>query len=201
MFFLIAATFRIDKVTDFAGGSNFFILALVTYLVSGEFEVRQTVLSSFAMAWGLRLGFFLLYRIFLWGEDRRFDDKRNSLLKTAIFWTIQAIWVWSVSLPVTVGNASQDTDTDINFEDIIGWAMFGVGLLIEVVADFQKLFFKQKPKSKDKWCNVGLWAFSRHPNYFGELLLWWGIFVSAQRVGVEHRSYQGEYLRANPFPP
>ena len=75
---------------NLSGGTNFVILAIVTFFVAGPtWEPRQIVLTLFVIAWGLRLSLFLLYRILMWGEDRRFDDKRDSLLKFAFFWFFQ----------------------------------------------------------------------------------------------------------------
>ncbi|XVF53795.1 hypothetical protein PTKIN_Ptkin05aG0127500 [Pterospermum kingtungense] len=122
-----------------------------------------------------------LIRILQWGEDHRFDDKRNNLGKLAVFWIFQAVWVWTVSLPVTVVNAS-DRDPSVQVEDIVGWIMWSMGVSIEATADQQKLSFKNSPENRGKWCNIGLWKYSRHPNYFGELLLWWGIFVASTPV-------------------
>ncbi|KAK6127738.1 hypothetical protein DH2020_038514 [Rehmannia glutinosa] len=93
----------------------------------------------------------------------------------------EAVWVWTVSLPVTVVNAS-DRNPSLQAADIIGWIMWALGLLVETIADQQKLTFKNSPESRGKWCDVGLWKYSRHPNYFGEILLWWGIFVAATPV-------------------
>lgn len=80
----------------------------------------------------------------------------------------QAVWVWSVSLPVTVVNAS-DRNPSIEARDIIGWIMWLVGICVEATADQQKLVFKNSPSNRGKWCDVGLWKYSRHPNYFGEV--------------------------------
>lgn len=82
------------------------------------------------------------------------------------FW--QALWVWTVSLPVTIVNASS-RDPPLQARDIIGWIMWSLGLLIEAAADQQKLSFKNDPENRGKWCNVGVWSYSRHPNYFGEV--------------------------------
>ncbi|XP_051119727.1 uncharacterized protein LOC127243648 isoform X2 [Andrographis paniculata] len=180
-FFLITALLRFDKVTDFAGCSNFVILALLTLIVKGSWHFRQVVLSMLVVIWGLRLGLFLLMRILQWGEDRRFDEMRSNLGKLAVFWTFQAVWVWTVSLPVTIVNAS-NRDPSLRPADVIGWIMWCAGLLVEAAADQQKLAFKNSPENRGKWCNVGVWKYSRHPNYFGEILLWWGIFVAATPV-------------------
>lgn len=81
---------------------------------------------------------------------------------------LQAVWVWTVSLPVTVVNAS-DRDPSVQAVDVIGWIMWSVGVSIEAIADQQKLSFKNSPENRGKWCNVGFWKYSRHPNYFGEV--------------------------------
>ncbi|GAB4860983.1 hypothetical protein Ancab_036143 [Ancistrocladus abbreviatus] len=180
-FFVVTALLKFDKVTDFAGSTNFIILAILTLVLKGAWYFRQLVLSLLVVIWGLRLGLFLLMRILQWGEDRRFDEMRANLGKLAVFWIFQAVWVWTVSLPVTIVNAS-DNNPSIQAADIIGWIMWSIGLAVEATADQQKLAFKNSPGNRGKWSDVGLWKYSRHPNYFGEILLWWGIFVSATPV-------------------
>ncbi|KAL0917335.1 hypothetical protein M5K25_012390 [Dendrobium thyrsiflorum] len=177
-FFLIAAYFKFDKVIDFAGSTNFVILAIMTLLLKGTWHFRQIVLTMFVLIWGLRLGTFLLLRILQWGEDRRFDKIRDNPTSLAGLWTLQCIWIWTVSLPVTIVNASE-RDPSLKPQDIIGWIMWLVGITIEAIADQQKLKFKKSTSNKGKWCNIGAWKYSRHPNYFGEILLWWGIFIAS----------------------
>ncbi|KAK3440595.1 hypothetical protein EUGRSUZ_B00875 [Eucalyptus grandis] len=181
LFFVVTALLKFDKVTDFAGSTNFVIIALLTLIVKGTWHFRQVVLTILVVIWGLRLGLFLLMRILNWGEDRRFDEMRSNLGKLAIFWIFQAVWVWTVSLPVTVVNAS-NRDPSLQARDVVGWIMWLLGFLVEAVADQQKLNFKNSPENRGKWCNIGLWSYSRHPNYFGEILLWWGIFVASTPV-------------------
>ncbi|XP_058080038.1 uncharacterized protein LOC131228190 isoform X2 [Magnolia sinica] len=181
MFFVITALLRFDKVTDFAGSTNFIILAVLTLILKGTWHFRQVVLTLLVVVWGLRLGLFLLMRILQWGEDRRFDEMRSNLGKLAVFWTFQAVWVWTVSLPITVVN-SRDRDPSIKPGDIVGWIIWSMGMSVEATADQQKLAFKNSSANRGKWCNVGLWRFSRHPNYFGEIFLWWGIFVASTPV-------------------
>ncbi|KAJ4909368.1 hypothetical protein Rs2_03989 [Raphanus sativus] len=188
IFFVITALFKIDQVTDFAGSTNFVIIALLTLILKATWHFRQIVLTLLVVVWGLRLGIFLLMRILQWGEDRRFDEMRGNLVKLIVFWTLQAVWVWTVSLPVTVVNAASDGGGSLKPADVIGWTMWVFGFLIEAAADQQKLSFKNSPENRGKWCDAGVWKYSRHPNYFGEILLWWGIFVAASPVleGVEY---------------
>lgn len=141
------------------------------------------MLTFLVAIWAVRLAGFLLYRIIIWGEDRRFDDKRNNIGRLAVFWTLQAVWVWAVSLPVTILNASAN-NPPLGVLDYLGWSLLAFGLLLESVADMQKLNFKRDESMRGKWIDVGVWKWSRHPNYFGEILVWVGAFLSACRVFV-----------------
>ncbi|XP_059453150.1 uncharacterized protein LOC132183757 [Corylus avellana] len=181
LFFLVTALLKFDIVTGFSGSTNFAIIAILTLILKGTWNVRQIVLTSLVFIWGLRRGLFLLMGILQWGEDRRFDEMRSNLGKLAIFWIFQAIWVWTVSLPVTVVNSSS-RNPSLQAADIVGWITWSVGFLVETIADQQKLVFKNSPENRGRWCNVGLWQYSRHPNYFGTILLWWGIFVASTPV-------------------
>lgn len=184
----VAYIFKFDKVTDFAGGTNFFVLAVLTFVLgtagggNGPYA-RQVVLTVLVCLWSLRLGLFLLYRILQWGEDQRFDDKRDKLARVLIFWSLQALWVWTVSLPLTILNASR-VNKPLGALDYVGWVLFVCGLLLETAADFQKLAFKNNlpEDGKGRWTDVGVWKWTRHPNYFGEMLLWTAALISACRV-------------------
>lgn len=186
-FFVITYALRFDKVTDFAGSTNFILLAILTLTLGSGYNPRQIVITSCVLVWGVRLCAFLLYRIILWGEDRRFDDKRNNLPRLAAFWILQAVWAWTVSLPTTIIN-SKTSSKGLNALDYVGWAIFAFGFVLEATADQQKLFFKRSPESKGRWTDVGVWSWSRHPNFFGEMLVWWGLYLSAinDLEGGEH---------------
>lgn len=137
--------------------------------------------------WGARLSGYLLYRILKIGEDKRFDDKRENCLKFAGFWTFQAFWVFTVSLPVIFVNAPDsavklDPDNAWTPQDVVGVVIFVIGLSCETFADFQKFFFRNNPANKGKWCDDGLWKISRHPNYFGEICVWLGIFIISTSI-------------------
>jgi len=193
-FFLVACTCKFDKVTDFAGGTNFVVLAVLTFFLSGTYQWRQVLLTVCVVLWGLRLSGYLLYRIIKIGEDDRFDDKRSDPIKFAAFWIFQAVWVFTVSLPVIFVNAPSSSSPlfeDFTPMDIIGGILFVIGLLTEAISDQQKFSFRNNPENRGKWCQVGFWKISRHPNYFGEITLWIGVFlistsicVDAQWVGV-----------------
>ncbi|XP_067652616.1 uncharacterized protein [Haliotis asinina] len=186
-FFLIACTCKFDKVTDFAGGTNFVVLAVLTFFLAETYSTRQIIITVFVVVWGLRLSGYLLYRIIKIGEDNRFDDKRENCLKFAGFWVFQAVWVFTVSLPVIFINAPASAVKSIYLtpQDIVGIVFFAIGLLSETFADFQKFGFRNDPINKGKWCDKGLWKVSRHPNYFGEITLWIGVFLISTSILVD----------------
>ncbi|XP_046363992.2 uncharacterized protein LOC124140445 [Haliotis rufescens] len=187
IFFLIACTCKFDKVTDFAGGTNFVVLAVLTFFLAETYSTRQIIITVFVVVWGLRLSGYLLYRIIKIGEDKRFDDKRENCLKFAGFWVFQAVWVFTVSLPVIFINAPASALKSISItpQDIVGIVFFAIGLFSETFADFQKFGFRNNPINKGKWCDKGLWKVSRHPNYFGEITLWIGVFIMSTSILVD----------------
>ncbi|KAK5124303.1 hypothetical protein LTR85_002006 [Meristemomyces frigidus] len=173
--FSIAFTCKFDKLTDFAGGTNFIWLAIITLAMSGTSNARQIIASIFIMLWGARLSGFLLFRILKTGKDDRFDDKRDKFFPFLGFWVFQMLWVWTVSLPVTILNSPNvlqyPQPSFGKATDIIGIIIFVLALGLESVSDVQKYRFKQSEQGKQPGavCNVGFFKYSRHPNYFGEI--------------------------------
>ncbi|KAF8131827.1 DUF1295-domain-containing protein [Boletus edulis] len=183
--FAIAWTFQFDKITDLTGGSNFFILSLITLLLGQTFCARNLLTSIFVMLWAVRLASFLLFRVLRRGSDARFDSIRHHFWKFFGFWIGQTIWIWTVSLPLTILNSpavsggsegSCDRPT-FGGLDIVGVVIFWFGWSLESAADLEKYLWKASNPPKDAIMNKGLWKWSRHPPYFGEILCWWGIWV------------------------
>ncbi|RDB20823.1 hypothetical protein Hypma_011952 [Hypsizygus marmoreus] len=184
--FAIAWIFQFDKITDFTGGSNFFLLALLTLLIGNTFHARNIVASVLVMVWAVRIAGFLLFRVLKTGSDTRFDEIRSHFLKFLAFWIGQIIWVWTVSLPLTILNSPAISDVNNQgsnpafgtSRDIVGIVLWALGFIIEATADIEKYRYKaSKSSPKDMPMNKGLWAWSRHPPYFGEMMCWWGIWI------------------------
>lgn len=173
-FYAIAATFKFDKVTDLAGGSNFVILAVLTMSLSKTMFPVQIAVNALVIAWGVRLSLFLFYRIIMIGEDNRFDAMRDDPIKFLGFWIFQILWVYIVSLPYIFLNGCDGDEDTLSIGEIILIALSSVGLVIESIADQTKFNYKQA--KRPDWCVESIWKYSRHPNYFGEILFWWCIF-------------------------
>lgn len=183
LFFIIAAYFKFDKVTDFAGTTNFFVISMTTLLLGASFSIRQILISLACCIWSIRLTGYLLMRILKIKKDERFDNlNRGFTLQFALFWIIQALWVMIVSSPIILLNSECCINLELNSQDVIGILLWLIGFIIESVSDDQKFNFKNDENNLNKFCNTGLWSISRHPNYFGEIILWWGIFISSSRV-------------------
>jgi steroid 5-alpha reductase family enzyme len=202
LFFFIAATFKFDKVTDLAGGTNFVILSLMTFSLGAvDFPIisgQQYAMTVLVTLWGIRLSAFLFYRILMIAEDHRFDGMRDEPLKFIWFWVFQMMWCWLVSLPLIYINSTSFDDKELNYVDIIGIIVASIGLVVEAIADQQKYNFKQDSLNNGKWCDVGVWQYSRHPNYFGELIFWWGIFIGCSSAFTGSRTV-GYYTIISPI--
>jgi len=192
-FFFFAWPFHTEKYYDFTGMITFLSLDLFSIFYNSvpwnPDYIRNIVLFCMVSLWTLRLGLFLLRRILgEGGKDKRFDNLRNNFCRFLVAWCLQATWAYFCCLPLFITNSIHNDNVyksgqrNITILDIVGWTLWTFGWSIEIIADRQKSAFKEDPSNKGKFCNVGLWALSRHPNYFGEITLWIGIFVSASSI-------------------
>jgi len=145
---------------------------------------RQIILTVCVSLWGLRIAGFLLYRILKTNEDHRFDEIRGNFFAFLGFFLFQMVWVYTGTLGTIIVN-STITDIPLNGCDWAGLAMFIVGLLVETEADRSKDAFRDDPSNRNKWCTDSVWQWSRHPNYFGEILLWWGVWLVSYSAFTE----------------
>lgn len=172
--FVPAFAFKTDKFTDISYSLSFIALSAVAYFQSTKNWVHTIALAMVA-AWAVRLGGFLLYRIWKIKRDKRFDGMRESFRRFLGFWVLQGISVFVVLLSAL--SLWLKPDLQLNAYSLGGIYVFVVGLFIEATADWQKFGFNNKPKNKGKWIDSGLWKLSRHPNYFGEILVWVGMWL------------------------
>ncbi|MGV8087057.1 MAG: DUF1295 domain-containing protein [Candidatus Woesearchaeota archaeon] len=176
LFFIFAAYFKTDKVTDLAYGTTFVILSWAILLLNKTFDLVHVILTIMITLWGLRLSGYLFYRIIKTKTDKRFDGIREHFWKFATFWIIQTLVIFIIMLPVIM-LLNIKSNITLSLITIIGFFIWCIGFVIEVIADHQKFVFKSNPKNKNKWIETGLWHNSRHPNYFGEIICWIGVFI------------------------
>jgi steroid 5-alpha reductase family enzyme len=176
-FFVIAAIRKTDVVTDLSYSLSFALLALALPWW-GAGEPVQLVASLLVLVWAARLGIYLFGRILRIKVDHRFDEMRDRPLRFARFWLLQAITVAVVMLPVSYLLGSDDPP-GLGAWSVAGAAVWLIGLVIEAVSDAQKSAFKARQSADERFIATGLWRYSRHPNYFGEILVWWGLFAYA----------------------
>jgi len=184
----LAVLLKTEKFYDLTGSLTFLLLSHLSYEKSMKTR-RQTIQGWLVFSWAVRLGLFLFFRIMKDGEDKRFNKAKKDPALMFKFWTIQGIWVFITLLPTLLLNSSRK-NPPIGGRDYIGWAIWGMGFLFEVVADAQKTFFRAVPENKGKFITSGLWSISRHPNYFGEISLWFGIYIASSSAfsGIEFLS-------------
>lgn len=183
----IAVLLQTEKFFDLTGSLTNILLTLLSLKSNQSYHTRQKVNSAMVLTWAARLGFFLFSRILQDGKDSRFDKVRKNPKIFFIYWTLQGLWVLLTILPVLIVNYKKDNEP-VNNQDQLGWGLWVVGFLIEVIADHQKTQFRKDPANAGKFITSGLWSISRHPNYFGEILLWIGIYISSRSTfkGLEH---------------
>lgn len=165
--------FKTDKLTDISYSLTFLIIAIFGF-ISSSMNASTTVLFVMLTMWALRLGIFLFMRISRAGKDRRFDGVRENFITFARFWLLQGLTVWLVLLPSLMFFDKATPKPCL--ASYIGFTLWLAGFLIELIADNQKYQFNNK-NNGSQWINIGLWKYSRHPNYFGEILLWLGVYV------------------------
>jgi len=172
LMFIFAYKFKTDKLTDLSYALTFIFLVFVSFF-TGEFSNFKLILLFMILLWAFRLGVFLFIRIRKIKKDRRFDGIRENFFKFSRFWLLQGITVWIILLPSLI---FFNSSTNITILSWIGFAIWFIGLTIETFSDLQKYQFN-KTNKKDKWISTGLWKYSRHPNYFGEMCCWLGIYL------------------------
>ena len=177
--YLPAFIFKTEKFYDLTGSLTYIsaiLFALYSTNSSQSLDLGSLIIGAAIIMWAVRLGSFLFMRIQKDKKDGRFDSIKTSFSQFFMTWTLQGMWVFICSSAALVAIANP-TGVVINSVFILGLALFILGFVVEVIADNQKTAFRSIPDNKDQFINEGLWARSRHPNYFGEITLWTGITV------------------------
>ena len=180
----ISLVYRNVTIVDSLWGLGFVLVAWLTYLMSDGYWGRKLLIASLVTMWGLRLSFYLTRRNWGKGEDPRYGGWRKKSGES--FWLVslfkvfflQALFLWVISLPLQIGLLAPIPNS-LTWLEIGGSVVWTVGFIFECVGDWQLARFKSDPANKGLVMDQGLWKYSRHPNYFGEFLVWWGFFLIA----------------------
>jgi steroid 5-alpha reductase family enzyme len=180
---VVSLVLRDASIVDIWWGLGFVLVAATAFaLAEGGDPGRRALVLALTAAWGLRLGGYLLWRNWGHGEDPRYQAMRRHwgarfpLASLATVFGLQGVLMWFVSLPVQVAMVSP---APLGALDAVGVLVFATGLAFESVGDFQLARFKADPANAGRVMDRGLWRYTRHPNYFGDCLAWWGLFAIA----------------------
>lgn len=179
--FIPAFLLKTEKFYDLTGSITYLSVIAAALFLNPAVDSRGWLLAGMVAVWAVRLGTFLFRRILAAGEDRRFREAKKSFARFLLYWTMQGLWV-TFSLAAALASITAETKVELDIFALVGFVVWLLGFGIEVAADQQKSKFKQVPANKDKFIQTGLWAWSRHPNYFGEIVLWIGVSIIALPV-------------------
>jgi steroid 5-alpha reductase family enzyme len=176
--FIPAYLLQSEKFFDLTGSITYISVAMVAVLLGPAVDGRSILLLVLVVIWAGRLGTFLFRRIHRAGKDVRFDEIKPSFIRFLNAWTLQGLWV-TFTLAAALAAITTMTRKAPGLFALIGFLVWVSGFAIEVAADIQKSRFRADPENRGKFIHTGLWAWSRHPNYLGEIVLWTGVAVIA----------------------
>jgi len=185
----VSVAIKDSSIVDIFWGSGFVVIAWVTFFISAGGATERWLLTLLTTAWGLRLTIHLARRNLGHGEDFRYQAMRA---KAGDAWPLRSLWMvfwmqgvlmWIVSLPVQVGQSGEIAG-GWTWLVIVGVVVFAIGLFFETVGDLQLTRFIADPANKGTVMNRGLWRYTRHPNYFGDFSVWWGLYLIALATGA-----------------
>jgi len=180
--FILAILSKDNSIIDIFWGSGFIIITICALILTSEVTLKKFLVASLVATWGLRLTLHIYLRNRGSGEDFRYKNWRNTwknfyLRSYFQVFMLQGLIMLIISSPVVL-ILSGEAQT-IGFLDILGILIFATGFLFESIGDYQLLRFRKNSANQGRLIKTGLWSYTRHPNYFGEALLWWGIWLMA----------------------
>lgn len=179
--FISAYLFQTERFFDLTGSITYITVTTLALTLSGNLDARSVLLWALVIIWAVRLGAFLFGRIRRVGKDDRFDEIKPSFIRFLNVWTIQGLWITLTAAAALVA-ITTTTRKSLDVFAVAGFLVWVFGFAFEVIADTQKSRFNANPENKGRFIRTGLWSRSRHPNYFGEIVLWIGIALIALPV-------------------
>jgi len=181
--FLPSALRRTERFFDLTGSLTFIAVSIALALLAPAQDARGWILAAMVVVWAARLGSFLFARVHRAGTDGRFDEIKTNPLRFFQVWCIQGLWVALTASAAWIAMSADAADrAPLDGFAVAGIVVWLAGMVFEVVADLQKQAFRADPANRGEFIRTGLWSRSRHPNYFGEILVWVGVFLVAVPV-------------------
>ncbi len=186
---IVSGLIKDASIVDLIWGLGFVLVAWAVVVATSPIGSRGWLLAVLTTIWGLRLSAYLTWRNLGKGEDYRYQAMRRQhgdrffLMSLGTVFGLQGLLMWIVSLPVQAGIAGGDPGMALSPLDGLGAALWLLGLSFETIGDWQLARFKANPANKGKVMDRGLWRYTRHPNYFGDFCVWWGLFLVAAAGG------------------
>jgi steroid 5-alpha reductase family enzyme len=179
--FIPAYVLQTERFYDLTGSITYTSVTTMAVLLSPVTDDRSVLLLAVVLIWATRLGTYLFNRILRAGRDERFDDIKPSFLRFLQTWTLQGLWV-TFTVAAALAAITTTTRRGLGWFALAGFLIWAFGFGVEVLADAQKNAFRADPENRGRFIRTGLWSWSRHPNYFGEITLWVGVAVIALPV-------------------
>jgi steroid 5-alpha reductase family enzyme len=176
--FVPAYALRSERFYDLMGGATYLSALGLAVAMTPDPAPRAWLIAALVGVWSVRLASFLFLRVHHAGKDSRFDEIKQSAPDFLVAWTLQGLWV-SLALAAALAAITSLDSPPLGAVDAAGVALWGAGFGVEVIADAQKRRFRRDEAQRDAFIHTGLWAWSRHPNYFGEIVLWVGVALIA----------------------
>ena len=172
--FIPSYVFQTEHYFDLTGSLSYIATVIVAMVLNPSLDIRDLIICAMILVWAVRLGSFLFWRIKKDGQDKRFIVMKTKFTWFLLTWTLGGLWVL-VTMAAGLAALTSNTTVELGILGYVGIALWLFGFAVEVIADNQKTQFKKDPNNKDRFITSGLWSWSQHPNYFGEITLWLGL--------------------------
>ena len=172
--FMPSYAFQTEHYFDLTGSLSYITTVIVAMVLNPSLDIRDLIICAMILVWAVRLGSFLFWRIKKDGQDKRFIVMKTKFTWFLLTWTLGGLWVL-VTMAAGLAALTSNSTVELGILGYVGIALWLFGFAVEVIADNQKTQFKKDPNNKDRFITSGLWSWSQHPNYFGEITLWLGL--------------------------
>ena len=179
--FIPSYIFQTEHYFDLTGSISYIATVFLAILLNSSLDLRDLIICSMIILWAARLGSFLFWRVKTVGQDSRFTVMKTKFSWFLLTWTLGGLWVL-VTMAAGLAALSSNMTIELGILGYLGISLWLFGFIIEIIADNQKTQFKKDPNNQGRFITTGLWSWSQHPNYFGEIVLWFGLSLLALPV-------------------